>query len=151
MVDIINALNLNQQEYEIMVEEQKKIISKIDYNNLQMATELNMPVAEYRRYLAHELKKIHEDARNIENKYTAETAYTIEQTYINFNIREINKFMNLGGNITPIGKHSAQIIEDYLYAGIHRITRDVVKEIIGYYKIIDIKEVQEKYDGGTNI
>jgi hypothetical protein len=44
-----------------------------------------------------------------------------------------------------MGKYSSQILEDHLYRGIPRISRDVVNEIIKNFKIIDIQDVYDRF------
>jgi hypothetical protein len=146
--DIAQSLNINLDEYNQLVLSQNDLINSIYINELYMSTALDMTIPEYRTHVLKETE-FNVNCKNdviVENKHIVETAYTLEKFYINFNAGKLNKFLNLGNVITPIGKNSAQIIEYYLYSGIPRITRDVVKEIINYFKIIDVDDVHQKYN-----
>ena len=151
MSDIAQALNISLDEYNQLVLSQNDLINAIsDESNIAIA--LNMTISEYRTHMLieNEFNINYKKAIIFENKHIVETAYTLEKSYIKFNIYELNEFLNIGNTITPIGKNSAQIIEDYLYSGIPTISRDVVKEIIRYFKIINVDEVQQKYNDKYN-
>jgi hypothetical protein len=112
-----------------------------------MSNALGMTVAEYRDHVIRELEFIttKADADIKENMYSADITYTTEKEFIDLNLSTIQNFMGLPPDIKPIGKYSSQILEDHLYRGIPRISRDVVHEIIDNFKIIDIHEVYDKF------
>jgi hypothetical protein len=140
--------NKTDHEYNIIMKKQKKVLYEIEKDELELSIALNMTIQEYRNCVIKETeyKNNRTSAQQFEDRYTLETAFIMEQSYIKFNLDEINIFMNLGGLITPIGKNTAQILEDKIYAGIPGMSRNVVKTIIDYFKIIDINDVQTKYN-----
>lgn len=132
----------------LMIESDKhynKSVKSSDDENYMCAM-LGMSIDEYRQHLSHDIEYIESKnaADNYENHYLVDTTYTTEKEFIDFNLKDIQEFMSLPPDITPVGKYSSQILEDYLYRGIPSISRDVVNEIIRNYKIIDVHEVQRK-------
>ena len=77
---------------------------------LQITTEELQEHIELEKSLLYSLErsKIHE------NKNTEHIAFTNELQFIEFNLPEIQEFLNLG-NIIPMGIHSSRIISDILY------------------------------------
>ena len=145
---IMSNFNI-MDNYDKFIEDQKTILNELENNEVVFSSALGITIEEYRKtYLLNQNNNEYSSniARAYEDIYKLENAVTSENTYIQFNLNELNTFLNLGGDIKPIGKHTAQILEDRLYSGIPRISRDVVKIIIDYFKIIDIFDVHQKYN-----
>lgn len=145
---ILTDINISDN-YDKFIEDQKTILNEIQRNEVVFASALCMSIDNHRKnYLLKQNNTEYSSnlPRIYEDMYTLENTFTSEQTYIQFNLNELNLFLNLGGKIKPIGKYTAQILEDIIYSGIPRISRDVVKLIIDYFKIIDIADVQKKYN-----
>ena len=113
-------------------------------NENEISAELGINIEDYRTYLSSEINFIESRSGAFENKHHVENTYTIEKEFIGFNLRELQKFMGIG-NIKPIGKYSSEIMSDILYRSIPNISKDIVGSIMSYYKIIDIKDVHDKF------
>lgn len=113
-------------------------------NEKEISVELGITIEDYRTYLSSEINFIESRSVAFENKHHVENTYTTEKEFIGFNLRELQKFMGIG-NIKPIGKYSSEIMSDILYRSIPNISKDIVGSIMSYYKIIDIKDVHDKF------
>ena len=67
----------------------------------------------------------------------------MEQIYINFNKYEICQFMSLRSDILPIGINMKKTIEKHLHT---IMLRDMVDEVIDYFKVIKVEDIYEKYN-----
>jgi hypothetical protein len=113
-------------------------------NATEISAELGMTTEDYMAYLANELNFIECQSIVLENKHHTENTYTTEKEFIEFNLEELQKFLGIG-DIKPLGKYSSEIMFDILYRSIPNISKDIVRDIISYYKIIDIKDVYDKF------
>ena len=105
---------------------------------LQMTQEELQEHAELEKSLLYSLER----SKIYENKNTEHIAFTNESQFIEFNLSEIQEFLNLG-NIIPMGIHSSRIISDILYRS--GMTRDVVSMVISNFKIIDINDIYFRF------
>ena len=105
---------------------------------LQMTQEELQEYAELEKSLLYSLER----SKIYENKNTEHIAFTNESQFIEFNLSEIQEFLNLG-NIIPMGIHSSRIISDILYRS--GMTRDVVSMVISNFKIIDINDIYHRF------
>ena len=122
-------------------------VMKVTENEEYMSGILDMPIKEYREHVTREIEFVttKASADRIEDKHLIDTTYTTEKEFIDFNLSDIQDFMWIPRDIKPMGKYSSQILEDHLYRGIPRISRDVVNEIIKNFKIIDIQDVYDRF------
>jgi len=122
-------------------------VMKVTENEDYMSGILGMSIEEYREHVTREIEFVTTKALadRIEDKHLIDTTYTTEKEFIDFNLSDIQDFMGIPRDIKLMGKYSSQILEDHLYRGIPRISRDVVNEIIKNFKIIDIQDFYDRF------
>ena len=126
---------VNQIEYEAICVEQKNIFNDIQKTIAQCDTKTSPKhIPGWKRQILND---------RFEEYYQKKNNYLLEQTYINFNQDEICRFMSLRSDILPIGTYMKQTIENYLHT---IMSRDMVNEVIDYFKVINIEDVHDKYN-----
>lgn len=116
-----------------------------DKLNYDMCQFLKMDDVDYRNHVLQERKfyNRYKSKKNLEDQNTLSTYAMVEKSFIKFNLPEIQELMNIS-NIKPIGESTAQQIRNFLIVNT-KIPYSIIDIIISYFKVIEIKKVQEQY------